>query len=185
MWGGARRGWRGRGGEEGARMWEGRHCVSVSAARGSAWRAPVQGDRQWGRREGLFGKRLFTVAKQSHCCLKCSAVKTPLTRRLRKTRSFIGVTGRLRVAARAGPPHRRASGGAEAPAGGRLWCGARVGSGVRECARAGALGGASASNSLRREFEGNLEFPSKGIRRELVVCWKYYASCRAHPATIT
>ena len=27
-----------------------------------------------------------------------------------------------------------------------------------------------------------LEFPSKGIRREF---WKYYASCRAHPATIT
>jgi len=43
-------------------------------------------------------------------------------------------------------------------------------------------------NSLRREFEGNskgtLEFPSKGIRRELEGCWKYYASCRAHPATM-
>ena len=62
-----------------------------------------------------------------------------------------------------------ARGGADP--GGCLWCRARVWSGVRECARAGTCrqGGASASNSLRREFEGNFGVPfernSKGTRR--------------------
>ena len=90
-----------------------------------------------------------------------------------------------------------ARGGADP--GGCLWCRARVWSGVRECARAGARrqGPPSASNSLRREFEGNfarserMEFPSKGTRRELEGNSKgdgtltAYASCRAHPATIS
>ena len=31
--------------------------------------------------------------------------------------------------------------------------------------------------------KGILEFPSKGTRRELERFWKYYASCRAQPAT--
>ena len=93
------------------------------------------------------------------------------------------------MAATAGAPLRRAPGGAEAPAGGRLWCGARVGSGERECARAGARRrGPSASNSLRREFEGNSGIPFEGNSKgtlNSVRSWKYYASCRAHPATIT
>ena len=77
------------------------------------------------------------------------------------------------MAARAGAPLRRAPGGAEAPRReGASVCGARVGSGVRECARARARQrGPLASNSLRREFEGNSGIPfegnSKGTRREL------------------
>ena len=91
-----------------------------------------------------------------------------------KTWSFMHVEDHLRVAARAGAPLRRAPGGAAAPAGGRLWCGARVGSGLRACARAGARRRRPpASNSLRREFEGNSGVPfegnSKGTRIVLKV----------------
>ena len=59
---------------------------------------------------------------------------------------------------------------------------------------ASALGRGPVGGGLwpRIPFEGNsnpskgiLEFSSKGIRRELEGCWKYYALCRAHPATIT
>ena len=61
-----------------------------------------------------------------------------------------------------------ARGGADP--GGCLWWRARVWSGVRECARAGARRqGPSASNSLRIPFEGNFGVPfegnSKGTRR--------------------
>ena len=65
---------------------------------------------------------------------------------------------------------------------------------------AGRGWGVASASALGRGPVGGavgLEFPSKGIRREfwnslrtefegtLVACWKYYASCRAHPATIT
>ena len=88
---------------------------------------------------------------------------------------FIHVEDDLQAAARAGAPLRRAPGGAEAPRReGASVCGARVGSGVRECARARARQrGPLASNSLRREFEGNSGIPfegnSKGTRRVLEV----------------
>ena len=94
-----------------------------------------------------------------------------------KTRSFIHVEDHLGVAARAGAPLRRAPGGAAAPVGGCLWCGARVGSEWR--ARVRSRGGPSAGaagldslrirrefwNSLRRELEGNSKGSGSITRR--------------------
>ena len=88
-----------------------------------------------------------------------------------KTRSFIHVEDRIGVAATAGAPLRRAPGGAAAPVGGCLWCGARVGSewGVR----VRSSGGPSSAGAAGLEFEGNYGIPfegnSKGTRKVLEV----------------
>ena len=87
-----------------------------------------------------------------------------------------------------GEARRRRHGGGGLP---HVMCGARVGSGVRECASGpGAYGlGArrrpSASNSILEK--GILWIPFEGNSRRVI--WQVYtrrvrAMCRAHPATI-
>ena len=91
-----------------------------------------------------------------------------------KTRSFIHVEDHLGVAARAGAPLRRAPGGAAAPMGGCLWCGARVGSEWRARVHSGWNSGPAGRGRRPRipfEFQGNsgLRRDSKGTRKVLEV----------------
>ena len=110
---------------------------------------------------------LGTVAPPCWRRVSASPLVTRYPVTLPVARSFIHVEDRIRVAATPGAPLRRAPGGAEAPAGGHLWCGARVGSGLRACARAGARRRRPpASNSLamgsapERDNNGEYMVPS-------------------------